>query len=134
MARNGDDEEEEEASTEEHRILGRMVGKSWFLAPRRPDTAFATDRLARSQAKPLKTDIIVSKRLLRCAPLMDFGLKLEVQKNRACTTLTGVFRQRLGRRQTHAQVRVFVGDHARWTLARRVCSSTVGDRSVMMRG
>ena len=84
MARNGDDEEEEEASTEEHRILGRMVGKSWFLAPRRPDTAFATDRLARSQAKPLKSDIIVSKRLLRylCAT-MDFGLKLHVQ-NRAC--------------------------------------------------
>ena len=35
--RNDDDDESEEASAEEHRILRRIVGKSQFLAPRRPD-------------------------------------------------------------------------------------------------
>ena len=35
--RNDDDDEEEEASAEEHRILRRIVGKSQFLARRRPD-------------------------------------------------------------------------------------------------
>ena len=78
----------EEASAEEHRILRRIVGKSQFLAPRQPDIAFATNRLANSLAQPSKSDIIASKRLLRylrCT--MDFGLKLQVQK-RACSTLT----------------------------------------------
>ena len=42
LARNDDDEDEEEASTEAHRILRRIVGKSQFLAPRRPDMSFAT--------------------------------------------------------------------------------------------
>ena len=54
LARNDDDEDEEEASTEEHRILRRIVGKSQSLAPRRPDISFATNRLARSLAKPFK--------------------------------------------------------------------------------
>ena len=65
VARNDDDDEgEEEASAEEHRILRRSVGKSQFLVPRRPDIAFATNRLARSLAKPSKSDLIASKRLL----------------------------------------------------------------------
>ena len=83
-----DDDEDEEASAEEHRILRRIVSESQFLAPRRPDIAFATNRLARSLAKPSKSDTIASKRLLRylrCT--QDFGLKLQVQ-NRACSTLT----------------------------------------------
>ena len=46
--RNDDDDESEEASAEEHRSLRRIVGKSQFLAPRRPDIAFATNRLATS--------------------------------------------------------------------------------------
>ena len=32
----------EEASAEEHRSLRRIVGKSQFLAPRRPDTLLRT--------------------------------------------------------------------------------------------
>ena len=40
--RNDNDDESEEASAEEHRSLRRIVGKSQFLAPRRPDIAFAT--------------------------------------------------------------------------------------------
>ena len=63
--RNDDDDEPEEASAEEHRSLRRIVGKSRFLAPRRPDIAFATNRLARSLACPSKSDIIASKRFLR---------------------------------------------------------------------
>ena len=83
-----DDDEDEEASAEEHRILRRIVGKSQFLAPLRPDIAFATKRLARSLAKPSKSDIIASKRLLRyLRGTQDFGLKLQV-KNRACSNLT----------------------------------------------
>ena len=86
--RNDDDDESEEASAEEHRSLRRIVGKSQFLAPRRPDIAFATNRLARSLACPSKSDIIASKRLLRyLRGTQDLGLKLQVQ-NRACSTLT----------------------------------------------
>ena len=102
--RNDDDDEDEAANAEEHRSLRRIVGKSQFLAPRRPDTAFATNRLARSLAKPSQSDIIASKRLLRY--LQDLGLKLQVQ-NRACSTLTVCWRS------THAQVRVFRIHHAK---------------------
>ena len=42
--RNDDDDESEEASAEEHRSLRRIAGKSQFLAARRPDIAFATDK------------------------------------------------------------------------------------------
>ena len=84
----GDDDESEEASAEEHRSLRRIVGKSQFLAPRRPDIAFAANRLARSLANPSKSDIIASKRLLRyLRGTQELGLKLQVQ-NRACSTLT----------------------------------------------
>ena len=85
---NDDDDEDEEASAEEHRSLRRIVGKSQFLAPRRPDIAFATNRLARSLVKPSQSDIIASKRLMRyLRGTQDLGLKLLVQ-NRACSTLT----------------------------------------------
>ena len=89
LSRNDDDDEgDEEASVEEHRILRRIVGKSQFLVPRRPDIAFATNRLARSLAKPSKSDLIASKRLLRyLCGTTDFGLKLQVQ-NRTCSTRT----------------------------------------------
>ena len=94
LARNDDDEDEEEACTEERRILRRIVGKSQFMTPRRPDIAFATNRLARSLAKRSKSDIIASKRLLRhLCGAVDFGLKLQVQ-NTGCTTLTVVHRKR----------------------------------------
>ena len=58
------------------------------MVPRQPDIAFATNRLARSLAKPSKSDIIASKRLLRyLRGTMDFGLKLQMHI-RARTTLT----------------------------------------------
>ena len=65
LARSDDDEDEEKASTQEHRILRRCVGKSQLLAPRRRDIAFATNRQARSLAKPSKSDLTASKRILR---------------------------------------------------------------------
>ena len=68
-----DDDDEEEASALEHRILRRIVAKSQFLAPRWPDIAFATNRLARFLAIPSKSDIM---RYLRSTT--DFGLKLQV--------------------------------------------------------
>ena len=83
LARNDYDEDEEEASTEKHRILRRIVGKSQFLAPRRPHIAFATNRLARSLEKPSTSDIIASKRPLRYLDgSMDFGLKLPERAQR----------------------------------------------------
>ena len=86
--RNDDDDESEEASAEEHRSLRRFVGKSQFLQSRRPDIAFATNRLARSLACPSISDLFASKRLLRCLRgTLDLGLKLQVQI-RACSTLT----------------------------------------------
>ena len=107
--RNNDDDDDEEASVEEHRILRRIVGKSQFLVHRRPDIAFATNRLARSLAKPSKSDLIASKRLLRyLCGTMDVGLKLQVQ-NRACSTLT-VFTEGdwAGDRPTHKSVSSWV--------------------------
>ena len=90
LNRNDDDEdEEEEANEEEHRTLRRIVGKSQFLVPRRPDIAFATNRLARSLARPSKNRPHCVETSL-CDTLcgtMDFGLKLQVQ-NRACSTLS----------------------------------------------
>ena len=86
--RNGDADESEEASAEELRSLRCIVGKSQFLAPRRQDIAFATNRLARFLACPSKSDIIASKCLLRyLRGTQDLGLKLQVQ-NRACSILT----------------------------------------------
>ena len=109
--RNDDDDESEEASAEEHRSLRRIVGKSQFLAPRRPDIAFATNRLARSLACPSKSDIVASKRLLRyLRGTQDLGLKLQVQ-NRACSTLTVFTDIDFAGVRTHAQIRVFVGNH-----------------------
>ena len=68
VARNDDDDDdEEEASAEEHRILRCIVGKSQFLVPRKPDIALATNRLARSLAKPSKSDIIASS--VSCRPI-----------------------------------------------------------------
>ena len=98
-----------EASAEEHRSLRRIVGKSQFLAPRRPDIAFATNRLVRSLACPSKSDIIASKRLLRyLRGTQDLGLKLQVQ-NRACSSLT-VFTDsdRAGDRPTRKSVSSWV--------------------------
>ena len=57
---------------------------------------------------------------------VDFGLKLQVQK-RECTA----HRQRMGARPTHAQVRIFGRDYARWILAQRY-SNTVGDCSIIL--
>ena len=65
LACNDDDGDDEEASPVEHRILRRVVGKSQFVAPRRPDIAFATNRLAPSLAKLSKSDFVASKRFLR---------------------------------------------------------------------
>ena len=60
---NDDDDDEEDVSVEEHRTLRRIVFKCQFLAPRRPDITFATNRLARSLAKPSKTS---SRRSVFC--------------------------------------------------------------------
>ena len=82
VTRSDDDEDDDEATPEEHRNLRRVVGKSQFLAPRWPDIAIATHRLARSLAKPTKSDIVASKRLLRylCGTL-DLGWKLLTRKH-----------------------------------------------------
>ena len=101
-----DDDDEEEASVEEHRLFRRIVGKSQFLVPRRPDIAFATILLARTLAKPSKSDLVASK--------TSFAISV-------------------GWGSTHPQVRVFVGDHAGWIVAQSRCSNTVGGCSIIMR-
>ena len=130
--RNDNDDEEEEASTEQHRILRRLVGKSQFLALRRPDIAFATNRLARSLAKPSKSDITASKRLLRYLRVYA-GFRTEaVSTKQSVLNPDSVHRQRLGWRSTHAQVRVFVGNHAGWIPHQCRCPNTVSDCSIVM--
>ena len=112
VTRSDDDEDDDEATPEEHRNLRRVVGKSQFLAPRWPDIAIATHRLARSLAKPTKSDIVASKRLLRylCGTL-DLGWKLLTRKHDV-HDFDSVHRQRLCVRQTRTTVRLFVGDFA----------------------
>ena len=131
--RNDDDDDEEDASAEEHRTLRRIVGKCEFLVPRRPDIAFATNRLPRSLAKPSKTDIIASKRLLQyLRGTLDLGLKLQV-RNKTCSMLT-VFSDSdcVGDRPTRKSVSSW-GDHAGWILAQRGGTNTVGGCSVFLR-
>ena len=43
-----------------------------------------------------------------------------------------IHRQRLGFRSTHAQVRVFVGNHASWIPDQSRCPNTVSDCSIVM--
>ena len=105
--RNDDDDEEEEVSAEEHRILRRIVGKSQFLAPRRPDIAFATNCLAMSLAKPSKSDIIASKRLFRFCGCVGF-LTEATSTKQSVLNPDSVHRQRLGWRSTNTQVRVWM--------------------------
>ena len=63
-------------------------------------------------ACPSKSVIIASKRLLRyLRGTQDLGLKLQVQ-NRACSTLTVFTDSDWAGDRSHAQVRVFVGNHA----------------------
>ena len=99
------------------------------MAPRRPDIAFATNRLARSLAKPSKSDIIASKRL-SCDILrgtQDLGLKRCKCKTERGSTLTVFTDSDWGWRSTHAQVRVFVGSQAGWILEQCRCPNTVSD-------
>ena len=82
VARNVDDEDEEKRALKSIASFDALWARvsSWL--------AFATNRLARSLAKPSESDISVSKRLLRyLIGTMHSGLKLQVQ-NSACSTLT----------------------------------------------
>ena len=111
--RNDGDDEDEEASAEEHRSLRRIVGKRQFLAPRRPDVALATNRLARSaRYAGSRTDAASAKQ-----SVLNFD---------------SVHRQRLGWRSNHAQVRVSVGNHAGWILDQCRCPKTVSNCSIIM--
>ena len=129
--RNDDDDESEAAGAEEHRSLRRIVGKSQFLAPRRPDIAFATNRLVRSLANPSKPDIIASKPPAISAWYAGSRTETASAKQSKLNS-DSVHRQRLGWRSTHAQVRVFVGNHAGWIPDQCRCPNTVSDCSIVM--
>ena len=103
LARDDGNEDEDEASTEEYRTLRPVVGKSEFIAPRMPDIAFATNRLARSLA---------SKRLLfyLCGTL-NLCLKLQIHK-KCVHDPDRIHRQRLSIQQTHTKIRFLTADHA----------------------
>ena len=114
-----------EASAEEHRILRRIVGTSQFLALRRPDIAFATNRLARSLACPSK----IGHHCVEASPAISAryaGSRTEAASaKQSVLNSDSVHRQRLGWRSTHAQVRVFVGNHAGWIPDQCRCPDTV---------
>ena len=125
--RNDDDDEDEEASAEEHRILRRIVGKTQFLAPRRPDIAFATNRLARSLEKPSKSDIIASKRLLRYLQgTQDFGLEAASAKQSVFNS-DSVHRQRIGleidRRRKSVEFLISAGARTQSVIAQSSCEA-----------
>ena len=119
LARNDGDEDEEEESTEERRILRRIVGKAQFLAPRRTDIAFATKRLARSLAKTFKIRHHCVETSLAMSVGYDGSRDEAASTKQSVHNADSVFRHRLGRRQTFAQVRVFVGNYAGWILTQR---------------
>ena len=88
LARNDDDEDEDEASTEDTDIGGEWWARVSSLLHAGQDIAFATNRVARSLAKPTKADLLSSKRLSRyLRGTLDLGLELQIHNN-ACTTLT----------------------------------------------
>ena len=122
--RNDDDDESEEASAAEHRSLRRIVGKSQFLAPRRPDIAFATNRLAMSLANPAKS----GHQCVEASPAVSAryaGSRTEAASaKQSVLNSDSVHRQRLGWTSTHAQVRVFVGNHAGWILTQSVIAQS----------
>ena len=113
---NDDDDGDEEAIAEEHRSLRRIVGESQFLAPRRPDIAFA-----RSLAKSFK----VGHHCVEASPLISAryaGSRTEAASSKqSVLNSDSVHRHRFCWRSTHAQVRVFVGDHAGRILAQCRC-------------
>ena len=59
--------ETESATTVEHGVMPTVVQESLFFAPRHPDTAFATNRLARSSPSPIEADLVASGRSLKTA-------------------------------------------------------------------
>ena len=127
--RNDDDDEEEEASAEEHRSLRRLVGKSQLLGPRRPDTAFTTQRLARSLAKPSEIGHHCVETSLAISAGYD-GFRTEATSTKqSVLNPDSVHRQRLGWRSTHTQVGVFVGDHAGCILAQARTQSVIAQSS-----
>ena len=118
-------DEDEEASAEEHRSVRRTVGKSQFFV-------FATNRLARS-GKTLK----VGHHCVEASPAIAAryaGSRTEAASAKQSVLSTdSAHRKRLGWRSTHAQVRVFVGNHAGWILDQCRCPNTVSDCSIVMR-
>ena len=132
LARNDDDEDKDKASTEEHRILRRVVGKSQFLAPRTPEIAFATNRLARSQAKRTKGRPPRLETAF-CVVLWHGGYGFEAAHTQQCVHDPDSFhRQRWSVRPTHTKIRfLLMGDHARWSIDWRWWTNTVGDLPVI---
>ena len=105
--RNDDDDESEEASAEEHHSLRRIVGKSQFghhCVEASPATS-ARYSGSRTEAASAKQSVLNSD---------------------------SVHRQRLGWRSTHAQVRVFVRNHAGWIADQCRRPNTVSDCSIVM--
>ena len=130
--RNDDDDEDEEASAEEHRSLRRIVDKSQFLAPRRPDVAFARNRQARSLAKPSKRGHHCVEASLAISARYAGSRTEAASAKQSVLNSDSVHRQRLGWRSTHAQVRVFVGTHAGWIPDQCRCPNTVSDCAIVM--
>ena len=125
MARNGDDDEEDEASTEEHRISSTHCGQQSVPGSTGGQTiAFTINRLAMSLANPAKTHHCIETSLAISVRYDGFRAEAASTKQ-SVHNADSVYRQRLGGRQTHAQVRVFVGDYAGWLLAQRWCSKNI---------
>ena len=130
--RNDDDDESEEASAEERHSLRRILGKSQFLAPRRPDIAFCYEPSGEVSGKSFK----IGHHCAEASPAISAryaGSRSETASaKQSVLNSDSVHRQRLGWRSTHARVRVFVGDHAGWILDQCRCPNTVSDCSIVM--
>ena len=120
LSRNDDnDEGDEEASVEEHRILRRIVGKMSVPGSTQTRHCIRHEPFGEVSGETFKVRH-------HC---VETSFEVSVRYNGFWFEAAGaeqnlfnadsVRRQRLGRRQTHTQVCVFVGDHAGWVLAQR---------------
>ena len=130
--RNDDDDEDEEASAEEHRILRRIVGKSQFLAPAPSRHCLCYEPSGEVLGKTFKIGHHCVEASLAISAGYAGSRTEAASAKQSVLNSDSVHRQRLGWRSTHAQVRVFVGNHAGWIPGQCQCPNTVSNCSMVM--
>ena len=125
--RNDDDGEYEKASAEEHRSLRRIVGRSQVLWIATSRHCFCYEPSGEVSGKSFKIGHHCVEASLAISARYAGSRTETASAKQSVLNSDSVHRQRLGWRSTHAQVRVFVGNHAGWIPAQCPCPNTVSD-------